>query len=159
MHVYWSYRVSKTEFSKFVIFQPKTKISPKTLFQIFPCKNPSKIMINTSRMQNIIQMYPCLLKLSRKQDTILKIGIIYVRNWRVCELLKYILTIQQTTNELTTNNYKLDRPYMNIWDTWQTLKYLNINENRKYVCGLKYIILYFLIVILFGFVNIKNKKK
>jgi hypothetical protein len=30
-------------------------------------------MIITSHMQNIIQIYPCLLKLSRKQDTILKI--------------------------------------------------------------------------------------
>ena len=32
------------------------------------------IMIITSHMQNIIQIYPCLLKLSRKQDTILNIG-------------------------------------------------------------------------------------
>jgi hypothetical protein len=31
-------------------------------------------MIITSHMQNIIQIYPCLLKLSCKQDTILKIG-------------------------------------------------------------------------------------
>jgi hypothetical protein len=31
-------------------------------------------MIITSHMPNIIQIYPCLLKLSRKQDTILKIG-------------------------------------------------------------------------------------
>jgi hypothetical protein len=31
-------------------------------------------MIITSHMQNIIQIYPCLLKLSRKQDNILKIG-------------------------------------------------------------------------------------
>jgi hypothetical protein len=46
---------------------------PKPLLQIFPCKNPSKIMIITSHMQKIIQIYPCLLKLSRKQDTILKI--------------------------------------------------------------------------------------
>ena len=30
-------------------------------------------MIITSHMQIIIQIYPCLLKLSRKQDTILKI--------------------------------------------------------------------------------------
>jgi hypothetical protein len=30
-------------------------------------------MIITRHMQNIIQIYPCLLKLSRKQDTILKI--------------------------------------------------------------------------------------
>jgi hypothetical protein len=29
-------------------------------------------MIITSHMQNIIQIYPCLLKLSCKQDTILK---------------------------------------------------------------------------------------
>jgi hypothetical protein len=42
--------------------------------QIFPCKNPSKIVIIASHMQQIIQIYPCLLKLSRKQDTILKIG-------------------------------------------------------------------------------------
>jgi hypothetical protein len=38
---------------------------PKSLFQIFPCKNLSKIMIITSHMQKIIQIYPCLLKLSR----------------------------------------------------------------------------------------------
>jgi hypothetical protein len=31
-------------------------------------------MIITSHMQEIIQIYPCLLKLSRKQDTILNIG-------------------------------------------------------------------------------------
>ena len=31
-------------------------------------------MIITSHMPKIIQIYPCLLKLSRKQDTILKIG-------------------------------------------------------------------------------------
>ena len=31
-------------------------------------------MIITSNMQKIIQIYPCLLKLSRKQDTILNIG-------------------------------------------------------------------------------------
>jgi hypothetical protein len=43
---------------------------PKPLLQIFPCKNSSKIMIITSHMQNIIQINPCLLKLSRKQDTI-----------------------------------------------------------------------------------------
>jgi hypothetical protein len=30
-------------------------------------------MIITSHMQKIIQIHPCLLKLSRKQDTILKI--------------------------------------------------------------------------------------
>jgi hypothetical protein len=31
-------------------------------------------------MQNIIQIYPCLLKLSRKQDTILKIGDFSTKN-------------------------------------------------------------------------------
>ena len=31
-------------------------------------------MIITSHMQKIIQIYICLLKLSRKQETILKIG-------------------------------------------------------------------------------------
>ena len=31
-------------------------------------------MIITSHMQKIIQIYKCLLKLSRKQETILKIG-------------------------------------------------------------------------------------
>jgi hypothetical protein len=37
-------------------------------------------MIITSHMQNIIQMYSCLLKLSRKQDTILKIGDFSTKN-------------------------------------------------------------------------------
>jgi hypothetical protein len=47
---------------------------PKPLLQIFPCKNPSNIMIITSHREKIIQVYPCLLKLSRKQDTILNTG-------------------------------------------------------------------------------------
>jgi hypothetical protein len=54
--------------------------TPKPLLQIFPCKNPSKIMIITSHMQKIIQIYPCLLKLSRKQDTILNIGDFSTKN-------------------------------------------------------------------------------
>jgi hypothetical protein len=32
-------------------------------------------------MQNIIQIYPCLLKLSRKQDTILNIGDFSTKNY------------------------------------------------------------------------------
>jgi hypothetical protein len=51
----------------------KLDFPPKPLLQIFPCMNPSKIMIITSHMQNIIQIHPCLLMLSRKQDTIPKI--------------------------------------------------------------------------------------
>ena len=41
--------------------------------------------------------------------------IIYVQNWRVCELLKCILAIQK---QLTASNSKSDRPQMKIWDTW-----------------------------------------
>ena len=44
---------------------------PKPLLQIFPCWHPSEIMIITSHimhMQKIIQIYTCLLKLSRKQE-------------------------------------------------------------------------------------------
>ena len=37
-------------------------------------------MIITSHTQNIIQIYPCLLKLSRQQDTILKIGDFSTKN-------------------------------------------------------------------------------
>jgi hypothetical protein len=37
----------------------------------------------------------------------------------------------KTTNEPTASNNKPDRPQVKIWDTWKTLKYLNINENRK----------------------------
>jgi hypothetical protein len=37
-------------------------------------------MIITSHMQKIIQIYPCLLKLSHKQDTILKIGDFSTKN-------------------------------------------------------------------------------
>ena len=35
----------------------------------------------------------------------------------ICELLKCILAIQKTINELTTSNTKSDRPQVNIWDT------------------------------------------
>ena len=38
-------------------------------------------MIITSHMQKIIQIYPCLLKLSRKQDTILKISDFSTKNY------------------------------------------------------------------------------
>jgi hypothetical protein len=56
-------------------FSTKNEDFPsKPFLQIFPCKNPSKIMIITSHMQKNIQIYLCLLKLSRKQDTILKIS-------------------------------------------------------------------------------------
>ena len=37
-------------------------------------------MIITSHMQKIIQVYPCLLKLSRKQDTILNTGDLSTKN-------------------------------------------------------------------------------
>ena len=37
-------------------------------------------MIIKSNIQNIIQMYACLLKLLRKQDTILKIGEFSTKN-------------------------------------------------------------------------------
>ena len=39
-------------------------------------------MIITRHMQKIIQIYPCLLKLSRKQDTILKICDFSTKNLR-----------------------------------------------------------------------------
>jgi hypothetical protein len=52
-------------------FSTKNKdFPPKPLPQIFPCKNPSKIMIITRHMHNIIQIYPCLLKLSRKKESV-----------------------------------------------------------------------------------------
>jgi hypothetical protein len=56
-------------------------------------------------------------------------SIIYVQNWRVCELLKCISRNTNTTNEPTTRNTKSERPQVNIWDIWKTLKYLNINDS------------------------------
>jgi hypothetical protein len=35
----------------------------------------------------------------------------------------------KTTNEPTASNNKSDRPQVNIWDTWNTLTYLNINDS------------------------------
>ena len=35
----------------------------------------------------------------------------------------------KTTNEPTASNNKLDRPQVKIWDTWKTLKYLNMNDS------------------------------
>ena len=53
-------------------FSTKNKdFPPKSLLQILPCKNPSKIMIITSHMQKIIQIHPCLLKLSRKEESVM----------------------------------------------------------------------------------------
>jgi uncharacterized integral membrane protein len=78
----------------------------------------------------------------------------------------------KTTNEPTTSNNKLDRPQVNIWDTWKTLKYLNINdpfhlkdlEISKYQreskgrWPIQIVVLFLLIVVLFVFLNIKSVK-
>ena len=34
----------------------------------------------------------------------------------------------KTTNKPTASNNKSDKPHVKIWDTWKTLKYLNIND-------------------------------
>jgi hypothetical protein len=81
-------------------------------------------------------------------------GIIYVQNWRVCELLKCILAIQkQLMNRPTSSNNKSDRPQVKICDTWKTLKYLNIKRIKR----IKFVVL-LLIVVLFDFLNIKSVK-
>ena len=62
----------------------------------------------------------------------------------------------KTTNEPTASKNKSDKPRVEIWDTWKTLKYLNINENRKDVDRYKFVVLFLLIVVLFDFLNIKS---
>ena len=63
----------------------------------------------------------------KKRYKYFRSDIIYVQNWRVCELLKCILAIQK---QLTiASNNKSDRPQVKICDTWKTLKYLNINDS------------------------------
>jgi hypothetical protein len=49
----------------------------------------------------------------------------------------------KTTNESTASNNKSDRPQVNIWDNWKTLKYLNINEkpDLKYLSRVLYILI------------------
>ena len=64
----------------------------------------------------------------------------------------------KTTNEPTASNNKSERPQVKIWDTWKTLKYLNINENRKDFDRCKFVVLFLLIVVLFGFLNINSVK-
>jgi len=98
-------------------------------------------------------------------------GIIYVQNWRVCELLKCILAIQkQPTNR--PQLIKSDRPQVNIWDTWKTLKYLNIDDSfhlkdleiskykreSKARMPIKCCCLFFVNCGLFSFLNIKKVK-
>ena len=58
-------------------------------------------------------------------------------------------TFTKTTNEPTASNNKSDRTQVKICDTWKTLKYLNINENRKDVDRYKFVVLFLLIVVLF----------
>ena len=78
----------------------------------------------------------------------------------------------KTTNEPTASNNKSDRPQVNIWHTWKTLKYLNINDSfhlkdfetfeykreSKGRWPIKFVVLFLLIVVLFGFLNIKSVK-
>ena len=96
-------------------------------------------------------------------------GIIYVQNWRVCELLKCILAMQK---QLTASNKKSDGPQVNIWNTWKRLKYLNINDSfylkdleiskykreSKARMSIKYCCLIFVNCGLFSFLNIKKVK-
>jgi hypothetical protein len=73
-----------------------------------------------------------LINIYKTQDKYFRSGIIYIQNWRVCELLKCFLIQKQLTNrpQVITNH----RPQVNIRDNWKTLKYLNINEIRKHEC-------------------------
>jgi hypothetical protein len=78
----------------------------------------------------------------------------------------------KTTNEPTASNNKSDRPQVNIWDTWKTLKYLNINDSfhlkdleiskykweSKARMSIKFCCLIFVNCGLFSFLNIKKVK-
>ena len=78
----------------------------------------------------------------------------------------------KATNEATASNNKSDRPQVNIWDIWKTLKYLNINDSfhlkdleiSKYKresqarMPIKLCCLFFVNCGLFSFLNIKSVK-
>ena len=110
-----------------------------------------------------------LINIYKTRDKYFRSGIIYVQNWRVCELLKCILAIQK---QLTASNNKSDRPQVNIWDTWKTLKYLNIIDSfhlkdleiskykweSKARMSIKFCCLIFVNCGLFSFLNIKKVK-
>ena len=81
-------------------------------------------MIITSHMQKIIQIHPCLLKLSRKHESVMD-GRTDSRYYYIPH--RYRGGIK--TNEPTASNSKSDRPQVNIWDNWKSLKYLNINDS------------------------------
>ena len=73
----------------------------------------------------------------------------------LCSELTSILAIQkQPTNRPQLN--KSDRPPVNIWDIWKILKYLNINENRKYECRYNCVVSFLLIVAYLAFWTIKR---
>ena len=56
-------------------------------------------------------------------------GIMYVQDWRVCELLKCILAIQkQLTNQPQVITNQTDHRWT-FGTLWKTLKYLNINDS------------------------------
>ena len=98
-------------------------------------------------------------------------GIIYVQNWRVCELLKCIRAIQK---QLTNRSQVIinQTPHMNIWNTWKTLKYLNIDDcfhlksleiykykwESKAWMPIKFCCLFFVNCGLFSFLNNKMVK-
>ena len=56
-------------------------------------------------------------------------GIIYVSELTSMWTFKMYSRNTKTTNEPTGSDNKSDRPQVNIWDTWKTLKYLNINDS------------------------------
>jgi hypothetical protein len=76
------------------------------------------------------------------------------------------------TNEPTASNNKSDRPQVNIWDNWKSLKYLNINDSihlkdldiskykreSKARMPIKLCCLFFVHCGLFSFLNINKVK-
>jgi hypothetical protein len=108
-----------------------------------------------------------LINIYKTQYKYFRFGIIYVQNWRVCELLKCILAIQKQLS-----NNKSDRAQVKICDTRKTLKCLNINDSfhlknleiskykreSKARMLIKFCCLIFVNCGLFSFLNIKSVK-
>jgi hypothetical protein len=65
---------------------------------------------------------------------------------------------KQLTNRPQVITNQTDHRWVDIWDTWKTFKYLNINENRKDVDRYNFVDFFLLIVVLFGSLNIKSVK-
>ena len=127
LSIFWDFRVSNHCWAFQVYFDSKP---PSNHLAMVTTLLYSTISIYDLIVSFVKKKYQQFVYKSNIQDTIQVFQI-----WHnLCSELTSMWTFKmyshntKTSNEPTASNNKSDRPQVNIWDTWKTLKYLNMND-------------------------------